>query len=94
MPDPVAAIHFYLQDIYYEAEERGYNFNIEKIDWDLMTDSISMTTSQMTYEKEHLLIKFQIRDLAKYIEVVGEQDLLLNSLLEIVQGEIEKWEAR
>lgn len=93
--DPLALINLYLVFILEEAERRGYRFNQEKVNWESCEDCelrIEVSGGQMEYERQHLLAKLRVRDFSKYEELVGELELAVHPVFELVEGEIEEWE--
>ena len=61
LPQPLKAIHQYLSEIYKEAQNRGYNFNVNKFEHQEMLQSIPVTRGQVAYEREHLLNKLKTK---------------------------------
>jgi len=56
--DALAYINNYLLTIYKEAENRGYKFSLNKLDGlKKISNHIRVSTSQVTYEFNHLLNK-------------------------------------
>jgi hypothetical protein len=89
--NPVQSINQYLSTVYNEANQRGYHFNKEKIDWNFEPIKINVTKGQMEYEKNHLLKKLKIRDIEKY-KILLNMKIEANPMFEINEGEIEEWE--
>ena len=89
---PVNSINQYLKEIYKEAERRKYNFNRDKINWDLKADTIKVTQGQINYEIKHLLNKLKVRDKIKYTEIKSKHIYDCHPLFKIIEGGIEKWE--
>lgn len=85
-------INLYLSGLWLEANVRGYNFDRNKIDWNFIIGSLTVTSGQMEYERSHLLGKLQVRDVEKFKIVEKIISLESHPLFEIVEGEIEKWE--
>jgi len=91
--DALAYINNYLLTIYKEAENRGYKFSLNKLDGlKKISNHIRVSTSQVTYEFNHLLNKLKLRDTARYEEYKNIKNIEVNNLFEVVEGEIEKWE--
>lgn len=99
-PDPILYINIYLKLIYDEAKKRSYNFNYNKIDISKIENinienlkKIKVSKGQVIYELEFLKTKLQKRDFKKYLQLKNvNQDIDINPIFEIIEGEIEKWE--
>lgn len=89
---PVQAINYYLHIIAEEASRRGYNFDKSKVSWNGTPLLMPVTSGQITFEKEHLLRKLEIRDPKKAVELVAFQSPLLHPLFFETEGDIEPWE--
>nr|WP_319374828.1 pyrimidine dimer DNA glycosylase/endonuclease V [uncultured Methanobacterium sp.] len=93
---PLIFLDTYLNHVYLEANERGYNFNLEKIGVKRTSKQIPVTHGQILYELEHLKKKLKKRDPVKYQEIKrmsNRKDLpLTNPLFNVVPGDIELWE--
>ncbi len=87
-------INLYLSDIYNESLVRGYVFDKSKftICSNLVTRPINVTSGQVEYEWLHLLNKLKERERDKYEQIKSEKEIKLNSVFEMVQGPVEKWE--
>src|ERR1041385_3270875 len=59
---PIDLINTYLGEVYYEAVNRNFNFDKQKINWKFRKRKITVTTGQVKYEAEHLLMKLRKRD--------------------------------
>ena len=90
--NPVACINQYLSHVYKEAVDRGYNFNLKKIDWNFRPYRLKVTRGQVKYEAEHLLKKLKIRDKIKYKDLIKVKRFSPHPLFKIVNGNIENWE--
>jgi hypothetical protein len=93
---PLIFLDTYLNHVYLEANERGYNFNLEKIGVERASKQISVTQGQILYELEHLKKKLKKRDPKKYQEIKrisNQKNLpLTNPLFNVIPGDIEHWE--
>jgi hypothetical protein len=90
--NPQEGINQYLAEIVAEAEERGYNFDKTKINWNFTPIQIPVTSGQMEFEREHLARKLSVRDEEK-LRTLPEVKLLETvSIFYVVEGEIESWE--
>ena len=89
---PIEVIHLYLQAVHKEATAREYNFNKNKIDWNLKAPKIKVTRGQINYETKHLLKKLKIRDKEKFNEFKKLSVLKCHPVFLMREGEIESWE--
>ncbi|SMD34552.1 hypothetical protein SAMN04488029_2070 [Reichenbachiella faecimaris] len=92
LEDPLAGINLYLKHVFDEACQRGYNFDSTKFSNQIGLKQISVTTGQMTFEKEHLLRKLEIRDMIKFNEYKVVSIFDQHPIFKIVEGDIEPWE--
>lgn len=90
--NPVGAINFYLSEVYFEAEKRGYKFNRKKINWNFIPSTINVTKGQIDYEVKHLLHKLQLRDPQKFLECSKIKKFEPHPIFKIIKGNIEEWE--
>ena len=91
--NPKALINTYLLNIYKESLSRGYNFNKNKIDPELTSLKIRVTTGQIRYELKHLILKLKIRDPSRYMELINIKEPEPNPSFIVVEGDIEPWES-
>lgn len=92
-PTPMAAVGYYLKELYIESQRRGYNYNYSKILFpDREVSPISITQGQIQYEFDLLQSRLKIRTLKKYEENLGVSTLEAHPLFTIVPGLPEKWE--
>lgn len=92
--DPIYAINFYLQFIYYEAQKRHYTFSSDKFlhQKDVPKFTLEITTGQLEYEKSHLIEKLMIRDPSR-IKLIQKSKLPEpHPLFTVIKGEIAPWE--
>ncbi len=89
---PLECINQYLSIIYNEAQERGYNFDKEKIDWNFTPHLLPVNKGQINYEWEHLLNKLIERDHIKFEALKRISNIEPHPLFEVIKGEIEAWE--
>jgi len=89
---PVEAINQYLSEIYLESVNRNYNFNKQKINWNFKKSRLTVSTGQLSYEVNHLLIKLKTRDLNKYKELKTRSTFDIHPIFTLVNGDIEQWE--
>jgi len=92
--DPLLYINAYLYQIYLEASRRGYKFDLSKITPAEVEEKIPVTKGQVIYEFHHLLKKLEKRDKKKYEEIknLNPDEIEVNPIFKIVEGEIEHWE--
>jgi len=90
--DPVAAINQYLEGVYDESQRRGYNFDKSKFQIPNAPSTITVTTGQIEYERQHLLKKLQLRDKPRYETFLLQEKTELHPLFQLVDGDIEEWE--
>jgi hypothetical protein len=88
----VNLINQYLSEVLLEAQSRNYNFNKNKIDWNFTSGSLTVTSGQIDYEREHLLKKLKVRDAERFNQVNMISKLDTHPLFNVVEGEIENWE--
>jgi len=89
---PVDAINQYLSEVFNEASNRKFNFDKSKIDWKFRKCEITVTTGQVNYEIEHLLIKLKKRDIVKYKELKSKSRFMRHPIFKLVKGGVEDWE--
>ncbi|MEM5812409.1 MAG: pyrimidine dimer DNA glycosylase/endonuclease V [Candidatus Aenigmatarchaeota archaeon] len=94
--DPVFAIECYLFEIYKEAERRGYNFDIKKINRPEESCKpkglISVTSGQAEFEFRHLLKKLKTRDKPIFDKIKNTKEIELNPIFIKIPGKKESWE--
>jgi hypothetical protein len=91
-PYPKTAINSYLWDVVDEADKRGYNFNLAKLDPKLVCAKIPVSDGQLAYEFEHLQTKLIKRDNKKYRQNLAIQEVLAHPVIKITNGGIAIWE--
>lgn len=91
-PDPLAAINFYLSQIYQEARKRKYKFDKTKFISCTFELKIKVNSGQVNYEKMHILNKLNVRDKVKYYKLKDINNIKLHPLFKKVKGDIESWE--
>lgn len=90
--DQLQSIDAFLYQIYLEAKNRGYNFTLSKINKLKLEWIINVTRWQIEYEFSHLLSKIELRDSDRYKELKNVKNIENNSIFNIVEWWIEKWE--
>ncbi len=89
---PLLSINFYLQEVWEEACRRGYNFDANKFEPVQSAPKLQVTSGQIAYEREHLLRKLAVRDLARAKILQGVASCQLHPLFAEVAGDREFWE--
>lgn len=90
--DPIGAIGRYLYFIHKESMQRGYSFNLEKIDNIKSRTKMAVNSGQVDYERLHLLAKLKSRDRSLYSKVRIIKKLDVHPFFQVVKGNIEDWE--
>lgn len=90
--EPLHFLDTYLNYIYLEAADRGYNFNQDKIGTEIIEEQITVTQGQMLYELKHLLKKLKYRDIDQYQQLKQIDLPLPNPIFKVIPGDIEPWE--
>jgi hypothetical protein len=90
--DPVKSMQCYLWFIYTEAVNRGYHFDLTKIERQPKCGQIIVTSGQLKFELVHLKRKLKLRDIDKYRIIENEQMPKPHPFFKIITGDIEKWE--
>jgi hypothetical protein len=90
--EPVQAIDAYLQTVLSEAETRGYSFNKSKIGVEFNVEPITVTTGQIAFEWQHLLLKLSSRspEIFHRSKNIAVPDY--HPIFQVREGEIEAWE--
>ena len=89
---PLDLINQYLSEVYHEAFKRNFNFDKQKVNWKIRKSKIPVTSGQIKYEAEHLLIKLKKREPEKYIELKSILTFDIHPIFKLVDGEVEEWE--
>ena len=90
--DPIAAIGRYLYYIHKESLQRGYSFNLDKIDNIKSRIKMDVNSGQVDYERRHLLAKLKSRDRSLYSKVRIIKKLDVHPFFRVVKGKVEDWE--
>jgi hypothetical protein len=88
-PDPIAAIHFYLDHVHQEACRRNYRFDGTKLTPVCCDHLIQVTKGQVEYELQHLKKKVAVRSPSHQL---GVHSALIHPLFELIDGPIASWE--
>lgn len=89
---PTDAINQYLDGVWKESLQRGYNFDPAKISRPYKRIKINVTNGQVKFEFDHLMKKLKSRDPKLFSEFKELEKVELHPLFRIVNGEIEEWE--
>ena len=89
---PLNALGYYLQNVWKEANQRGFKYNRSKICKDTYDLYITVTDQQVDYERDFLLSKLKARKSDKYLVLKEENEPELHPLFFLVGGPIETWE--
>jgi len=90
--EPLKYINAYLEEIYKEAQKRGYNFCKEKFSKEIIKERIPVNSKQVEYELTHLKHKLEKRDPERFKDISNIAEIEINNIFRIIEGEIEKWE--
>lgn len=92
-PNPLGAINYYLANIYFEGNRRGYKFEFRKLDLTKNFEiEIPVTDGQVFYEWVLLQNKLKKRSEDKFYENARTIKPKVHPLFKIIKGEIESWE--
>ncbi len=91
-PQPIAAVNYYLREVYEESGKRGYHFDGAKIGRKMTRLKLSVTDGQLAFEWEHLKKKLKVRDPALYEKARAEKKIKPHPLFKVMAGTVEKWE--
>lgn len=91
-PEPQAAIASYLQEVWREADRRGYHFDASKIAQHAAVKTIPVTEGQLAYEFAHLSAKLGVRDAEACARLQREKVMQIHPLFALIKGEVEGWE--
>ncbi len=90
--NPTGAIASYLRCIVAEADQRGYNFDKNKIINKRLQSQIEVTQGQIEYEFIHLLKKLKHRYPLKYSQLTNIKQIAIHPLFKPIKKKIEEWE--
>lgn len=99
---PLSQIDAYLQELYAEADKRGFNFNINKFNIPINARKLTVTRGQLEFEFEHLQKKLWTRNIEqrslnfteRYADFEGfvDKGIKPHPLFEVIDGDIEPFE--
>ncbi|MDY6853400.1 MAG: pyrimidine dimer DNA glycosylase/endonuclease V [Thermodesulfobacteriota bacterium] len=91
--NPIGAIGLFLEGVYQEAKKRGYHFDRGKIsEKNIEIVKIAVHKGQLEFERNHLKKKLYSRDKGKYELFYKSNEIEVNPVFKVVEGEIEDWE--
>ena len=88
----IGCVNQYLKEVYEESLNRGYRFDKNKFNTTTQPTTLTVTSSQIEYEKNHLLKKLATRNPARFQLLLHEKNLELHPLFIVVEGKVEEWE--
>jgi hypothetical protein len=92
--DPAGSMAIYLENIWSEAQKRGYQFDQKKIGKRPAKQiTIKVTTGQSVYEMKHLKRKLIRRDPEK-LKTIKNNNVKMHPMFRSVVGEIAEWEVQ
>lgn len=90
---PIKAINTYLYYVLLESNNRGFNFNKNKIKYFKLTQKIVISSGQIEYESKHLLRKLKKRNKLKFKELSKEEKISSHPVIRVKKSVlIEPWE--
>jgi hypothetical protein len=89
---PEQAIAFYLNEIWKEADGRGYNFDQYKIGKVKKTNKIPITNGQLVYEIKWLCSKLKNRSPKACLTLQSTRRIETHPIFKVVKGDIANWE--
>ena len=90
--DPNRAICCYLMGVHAEAEERGYKFDLSKVEDPSADLCLSETEGQLMWEWEHLRSKLRSRAPKVYTKLMAIKLPEPHPMFRIVEGPVRDWE--
>ncbi|MBF0441488.1 MAG: hypothetical protein HQK54_06260, partial [Oligoflexales bacterium] len=87
-------ISLYLNEVWIEADLRGYRFDKSKFIQVKSDDKIALPKGQLLYEWEHLLKKLAVRSPSKLAEIAKAGRPTPNPIFTVISGDICDWEKR
>ncbi len=90
--NPLLAINAYLETVYTESVSRGYRFDRCKFKPISGAIQLPLTKGQLYFEWRHLLGKLKSRDFERYQKFENLQEIDINPVFYLVDGEVKAWE--
>jgi hypothetical protein len=87
----LGCINQYLTSVYENSLEKGYNFNKNVVNSDIIPTKLTVTDKQLKFEMEHLLKKLETRDPERFHKLSRKRKIDANPLFRTIAGEIEEW---
>jgi hypothetical protein len=90
--EPTEVLKLYLRGVYDESINRGYHFNLKKVEGVKMLTTLEVSEGQLRYELEHLKRKLKIRNMERYERI---KDVVMpdtHPIFRKVAGGIAGWE--
>lgn len=89
---PVASIATYLEMVYKEAVNRGYQFDRSRIHHGRIRKLIPETHGQLLYEWQHLKTKLKNRSPELFLKIQHIKEPAPHPIFKIIPGKIKDWE--
>lgn len=90
---PIAAIGYYLEEVFGEAQKRHYRFDDSRIvQRGRFPRGLEISSGQILFEWEHLCWKLKKRDPARYKVVSRLRHIAPHPLFKVVPGDVADWE--
>lgn len=93
--DSFKLLNTYLYYVYNEAKSRGYNYDFSKLTGpfsNIWPNSIAVTKGQIDFEMKHLHKKMKDRSIPQFSKSIKANQVLLNPIFYLIDGDIEDWE--
>lgn len=90
--NPLGAINKYLEIVYKESQNRGFNFDHSKFKNVHLETKIEVSLGQVEYEYGHLKIKLKERSPDWLRHINGSREIEVFSLFNVIEGPVETWE--
>lgn len=90
--NPVGAVASYLRYVADEADQRGYQFDRQRIARASIRRQLPLQRGQLDYEVQHLLRKLWQRDRQRHTELKKQHRVKVHPLFKVVKGSVEEWE--
>ena len=92
-PFPLSTIALYINAVWEEANNRGYQFDRNKIPRiSPLSERLAVTRGQLQFEHQHLLAKLASRDPDRHAALQKVKRIVPHPLFRVVPGERESWE--